>query len=99
MNNCPECDKGKLYQFLDKASGFIIIQICWECGYYESDSQAYKSHPEEFKNIVRQNPTYFLRKCYRATNKTPKLNTKKNNDTNPKDLPEVDIKFWSESCN
>jgi hypothetical protein len=38
----------------------ITQLICWNCGYYESDSQAYKEHPEFFQNIVRENPSHFI---------------------------------------
>jgi TPP-dependent pyruvate/acetoin dehydrogenase alpha subunit len=37
-------------------------QICWNCGHYESDSPAYRQHPELFENIARENPIHFIRK-------------------------------------
>jgi len=37
-------------------------QICWNCGHYESDSPAYKQSPDLFVNIVRDDPTHFLKK-------------------------------------
>lgn len=38
----------------------IIERICWNCGHYESTSQAYKEHPELFKNMIRNKPLYFI---------------------------------------
>ena len=39
-----------------------IEQICWNCGYYKSNSPAYREYPEMFKDIVRKNPSYFMKK-------------------------------------
>lgn len=36
--------------------------ICWNCGYYQSDSPAYKLHPELFENIVIENPLQFIQR-------------------------------------
>ena len=37
-------------------------KICWYCGHYESDSPIYRKYPKLFENMVRENPTYFLKK-------------------------------------
>lgn len=76
MNNCPECNE-KLYGYIDFESGFTQ-SICWKCGHYQDNSPAYKLMPESFKNIVRENPFYFLNKFSKY--KTPILNSDKNND-------------------
>jgi hypothetical protein len=39
----------------------FTILLCWNCGYYESDSPAYLSSPELFRDIVRKNPKQFMR--------------------------------------
>jgi len=37
-------------------------RICWNCGYYESNSPAYKLRPELFRNVVRDDPIHFMKK-------------------------------------
>jgi len=32
--------------------------ICWKCGYYEDNSPAYLDNPKNFKDLIRNNPTY-----------------------------------------
>lgn len=54
LMKCPDCGK-KLYDKIEEESGFTE-RICWVCGYYESDSEAYKSYPEHFRNMLRRNP-------------------------------------------
>jgi len=34
--------------------------ICWRCGYYESNTPAFKEAPELFRDIVRKNANYYL---------------------------------------
>ena len=53
--NCTNCSK-LLQDYFDASSGFTEY-ICWKCGYYESNSPAYRSNPNGFKNMVRENPS------------------------------------------
>jgi DNA-directed RNA polymerase subunit M/transcription elongation factor TFIIS len=71
VKECPEC-KNKLYEYTDQESGFIQ-SICWKCGHYEDNSPAFRLLPESFKDIVRDNPVYFMKKY----SKTPNLNKEK----------------------
>jgi hypothetical protein len=57
MSECPDCHC-PLSKYL---SGDYEVLVCWNCGYYESNSPAYKAHPELFKNLVRNDPTRFMR--------------------------------------
>lgn len=59
MNLCPIC-QSPINKYRSDDGGWQYI--CWNCGHYESDSQAYKEHPELFENMVRENPTYFFEK-------------------------------------
>ena len=56
MDSCPECQS----PLCDYHHGDLTERICWNCGHYESDSQAYTDCPAMFKDIVRKNPTRFL---------------------------------------
>ncbi len=57
MSICPECDSPLCsYQ----SRGFTET-ICWNCGYYDSNSPAFKKNPELFKNMIRDNPIYYLK--------------------------------------
>ena len=58
QNECPECNC-LLSKYIDDN---FSIMLCWNCGYYESDSPAYQKNPSMFKNIVRNNRQYFLTK-------------------------------------
>lgn len=60
--NCPECS----FSMGSYRSGGYIIQICWNCGHYESDSPAYIDNPELFRDIVRKNPQNFMYKFLKA---------------------------------
>jgi len=37
-------------------------RICWNCGFYISDSPAFQQCPQLFENMVRESPNYFIRK-------------------------------------
>ena len=58
MPVCPDCH----YPLSSYLSGFYTMQVCLNCGHYESDSPAFKRMPELFKNCVRENPQRFLQK-------------------------------------
>ena len=51
MKNCPECGS-TLY---DKQDGRWIVLTCWVCGHYESNSPAFKTVPDLFGNMLREN--------------------------------------------
>jgi len=67
MNTCPECFS-KIYQYTD---GEWLVWICWRCGHYESNTPAFQSCPEQFVNLVRERPFYFMKK-YAGYNPSPK---------------------------
>ena len=50
---CPECKIIKLTNHIDESTGFTQ-KICWGCGYYSSNSPAYKTNPTGFKNLIRE---------------------------------------------
>ena len=54
--NCPECS----FSMGSYRNGDYIVQICWNCGHYESDSPAYHLNPSLFKNMVRDNPQQYM---------------------------------------
>jgi hypothetical protein len=54
---CPVCGN-LLHESVDKASKFKE-RACLVCHYYESNSLAYKEHPEFFRNIGK---CYFARR-------------------------------------
>ena len=55
MINCPDCE-GKLQDYFDSESGFTQY-ICWKCGYYASNSPAYRLKPKLYTNLIRDNPS------------------------------------------
>ena len=55
---CSACD-GKIYEYHDDK---WTEKICWRCGYYESDTPAFKVYPHLFYDIVRKNEQYYLKK-------------------------------------
>ncbi|MDH5482860.1 MAG: hypothetical protein OEY22_08280 [Candidatus Bathyarchaeota archaeon] len=58
MVECPNCHSPMcLYK-----SGDWNEWICWNCGYYKSDTPSYEQNPELFINMVRENPAYFIQK-------------------------------------
>ncbi len=57
--NCPCCNAPLI---TCSPAGEFTEKICLHCGYYESDSPAYKQHPDLFENLVRENPIHFLKK-------------------------------------
>ena len=52
---CPDCNS-KLYDYFDINNGFTQY-VCMKCFYYMSNSPAYFSNPDGFKNMVRENPS------------------------------------------
>lgn len=68
---CSECGN-KLYPYKDER---WTVSICWICGYYESNSPAYKSNPQLFSNMVRENPIYFLNKFCKSDEKLQRHNS------------------------
>lgn len=42
-------------------------RICWSCGYYESDSPAYRAYPELFRNMVKENPKIFMKEILKIS--------------------------------
>lgn len=56
MSKCPYCNS----PLCNYKSGDYTDSICWACGYYESDSPAYRLNTTLFKNLVRDNPTRFM---------------------------------------
>lgn len=74
MPLCPECNVPISKYVVDD----WVEQICWNCGHYESDSPAYKTSPSLFKNIVRDNPHYFIRKFLRIVPADESLHERQN---------------------
>ena len=50
MRTCPCCRQDALLQLVDGPSGFREA-VCPSCGYYESDSPAYTTIPEMFRDL------------------------------------------------
>jgi len=63
--NCPNCNTS-LQDYFDTSSSFTE-HVCWKCGHYESNSPAYLSNPDGFKNIVRENPSILRHIITRST--------------------------------
>lgn len=55
------CKNDELHAYYDKDNG-VTQYVCWVCGYYTSNSEACKSNPISFENLVRENPSYFIHK-------------------------------------
>lgn len=53
---CQAC-KCRIYGYND---GSWMEWICWRCGYYESNTPAFKEDPELFRDLVRKNANYYL---------------------------------------
>jgi len=56
--DCPECRS----PLMNITSNFYTMRVCLNCGYYESDSPAFRNAPSIFKDCVRNNPEKFLKK-------------------------------------
>lgn len=56
---CSGCGIGTLYQYRD---GGWTEWICWRCGHYQSDTPAFQAQPELFRDVVRKNGEFFMRK-------------------------------------
>ena len=59
--SCPACGR-RLYEYRD---GRWKEWICWRCGHYQSDTPAFRSQPELFRDVVRRNGEFFLKKYAR----------------------------------
>ena len=55
---CPACSR-RLYEYRD---GRWMEQICWHCGHYSSNTPAFSAEPELFRDVVRRNGAYFMKK-------------------------------------
>ncbi|MEM2139711.1 hypothetical protein [Nitrososphaera sp.] len=55
---CPACGK-RLYEYRD---GRWTEQICWHCGHYSSNTPAFSAQPELFRDVVRKNGAFFMKK-------------------------------------
>lgn len=55
---CPACNR-RLYEYRD---GQWLEQICWQCGHYSSNTPAFRAEPELFRDVVRKNGPYFMKK-------------------------------------
>lgn len=52
MNRCPRCLQDTLIEVSDNTLPFKA-RVCPKCSYYESDSPAYATSPELFRNLGR----------------------------------------------
>ena len=74
--NCPNCNT-LLQDYFDNSSSFTEY-VCWRCGHYESNSPAYLSYPDGFKNMIRENPSILSRIIARTTDSLHKKNQPQN---------------------
>lgn len=58
LQKCNECGYN-LHLYKDES---FVVRICWLCGYYESNSPAFKLNPSLYVDMVRENPSYFMNK-------------------------------------
>ena len=52
--NCLDCNVS-MKDYFDESSCFTEY-VCYVCGNYASNSPAYLSNPDQFKNLIRNNP-------------------------------------------
>jgi hypothetical protein len=64
MDICPDCGS-PLCRYGNNINPYHDF-ICWSCGFYSSDSPAFTKHPYLFKNMVRENPQYFISRFLNA---------------------------------
>jgi hypothetical protein len=76
MKPCPECDA----PLIGYKVGEFTEEICWNCGYYASDSPAFQQNPSMFKNLVRDNPKEFMTKFLFAKQTKVYMNKKTDED-------------------
>jgi DNA-directed RNA polymerase subunit M/transcription elongation factor TFIIS len=76
MTQCPEC----ACLLCNYTSGDYHILVCWNCGYYESDSPAFFAYPELFRDIIRKNPQQFMRKFLKVKPSDEFLHKKKSDE-------------------
>jgi hypothetical protein len=56
---CPGCDLGTIYEYYDME---WTIWVCWRCGHYEDNTPGFRRAPYLFKDLVRNNPLYYMKK-------------------------------------
>lgn len=56
---CPDCNS-KFYDYFDPSTGFTQF-VCMNCCYYMSNSPAYRSNSDNYKNLIRENPSVLHR--------------------------------------
>lgn len=66
--NCPECESHPiLYEYRQPIRTYIKGRfgamvasewVCWECGYYDSNSPGFLEYPELHKNMLRDNSEF-----------------------------------------
>lgn len=77
--NCPSCG-AVLCSYVEEN---IEVSICWNCGYYSSNSPAFKTNPDRFKNLVRDEPLKFLRKFLNISSSRRKVTPFRNDGEVP----------------
>jgi hypothetical protein len=60
MKACPDCS----YPLCEYDEEVCLEWICWNCGYYTSNSP---TDQKLFENMVRESPTHFIRKYFKST--------------------------------
>lgn len=61
MFRCGSCT-GAMYEYRD---GRWTEWICWKCGSYSSNTPAFTAQPHLYRDIVRKNGSFFMRKYAR----------------------------------
>jgi len=56
MDYCPECQSA----LCTYSSNSYVERICWTCGYYDSNSPAFRKHPNLFKNMIHDDTDYYM---------------------------------------
>ena len=51
-----------MYEYLD---GRWTEWICWRCGHYSSNTPAFVAQPHLYRDIVRKNGSFFMKKYAR----------------------------------
>lgn len=59
--HCPACGS-RIYEYRD---GNWKEWICWRCGYFQSDTPPFRTQPELFRDVVRKNGEFFMKKYAR----------------------------------
>lgn len=61
MFRCGSC-RNAMYEYMD---GRWTEWICWRCGNYSANTPAFMAQPDLYRDIVRKNGTFFMRKYAR----------------------------------